>query len=95
LIPLGGEQLDVAELCESIGVAKILDPRNVSAESIRDSVQELLVDDRYRQRAGRYGAALSKVDSLERAADLLEELAVTGKPVLRGATPVPYLSPSS
>lgn len=85
LIPLGGEQLDVAELCESSGVAKILDPQHVSAESIRAAVQELLADQRYRQRAGHYAAALAKVDSFAIAADLFEELAATRKPVLRSA----------
>lgn len=82
LIPAGGEQPDVAELCESMGVAKVLDPSTVTAALIRDSVEGLFSES-YQRRADYFRAAFSKVSGFEVAADLLEELAATRKPVRR------------
>jgi UDP:flavonoid glycosyltransferase YjiC (YdhE family) len=89
LIPAGGEQPDVAELCESAGTAKILDPKNVTAKRIRASVEELLTDCRYRRRAANYASAFSKVNGLEVAANLVEMLAATRKPVCRNISDDP------
>lgn len=83
LIPAGGEQPDMAELCERAGFAKVLRPADATPENIRRAVDALLNDRSYSERASHYQAAFSKVDRFETAADLLERLGTTRIPVLR------------
>jgi UDP:flavonoid glycosyltransferase YjiC (YdhE family) len=84
LIPAGGEQPDVAELCRSAGVAKILLPEEASPERIQTEIGGLLASSSFRERARHYASAFMKLSGCERAADLLETLARTRSPVLRG-----------
>jgi len=83
LIPGGGEQPDVASLCKSAGVAKVLTPQEATVEGICEAVAELLKNRTYRDRAAQYQAFFSNIDGPERAADLLEILAERQTPVLR------------
>jgi UDP:flavonoid glycosyltransferase YjiC (YdhE family) len=83
LIPGGGEQPDVAALCESAGVARTLPPAEATPERIHAEIRILLADSSYRENARRYQAAFAALDGSERAADLLEILARTRRPVLR------------
>ena len=75
LIPGGGEQPDVAALGERIGVARSVSPTEVTAATVRRALEALLRDESCRKRAKRCADALARVDSFERAADRVEELA--------------------
>jgi UDP:flavonoid glycosyltransferase YjiC (YdhE family) len=86
LIPGGGEQPDVAALCGSAGVARMLLPEEATPERIHSEVRTLLAAVGYRENARRYQAAFAGLDGSERAADLLETLARTRRPVLRGGS---------
>ena len=87
LIPAGGEQPDLAALGKQAGVARTLSPEEATPGRIREELTILLEDPRYRQRAARYREAFARVDGSARAADLLEILARTGKPLLREEKP--------
>jgi UDP:flavonoid glycosyltransferase YjiC (YdhE family) len=83
LIPAGGEHPEVAELARRAGVARILEPEEATPERLRANVEALLTDPGYAERAAACRAAFAEVDGLERAADLLERLAVERGPGLR------------
>jgi len=83
LIPAGGEQPEVAELAERCGAAKSLLPEEATMERLRPYVEDLLANPLYSERATFYQSAFTKLDGFERAADLLEKLAVTKARVLR------------
>jgi UDP:flavonoid glycosyltransferase YjiC (YdhE family) len=83
LIPAGGEQPDVAELCEKAGVARMLLPDDAVPERIGEALGHLLIDDRYRKRASFYRSTFARIDGFEVAVKLLETLAETRRPVLR------------
>jgi MGT family glycosyltransferase len=58
-----------------------------SPDAIRQAVRMILADQRYRQAAQRLQAACAQFDAPAEAARLLETLAATRQPVLRGAEP--------
>lgn len=88
LVPSGGEQVDVAQRCERAGVALTLAPNDVTAETIGHAVNEILSNESLRARSTSLQQAFAAVNGFERAAELLETLGATGKPVLRGAESV-------
>jgi UDP:flavonoid glycosyltransferase YjiC (YdhE family) len=87
LIPIGGEQPDVAYRCEKAGVAHCLYPfnvytketmpENVSVAALTQAIQTLLSDDDpVRKKAQKMQKALAGSRVLDTAVDLLEQLAL-------------------
>ena len=81
LIPnlLGTE--DFAECCQQAGAALCLTPSEVTAATLQHAVETILHCPRLHHHAQRLQQAFAQVQGLERAADLLEHLAVTRQPV--------------
>lgn len=75
LIPAGGEQPDVAEVCKNAGSAIVLEPQSVTVEILRRELQILLTNTQMRREAQRLSSAFSQVNSAKTAGDLLERLA--------------------
>ncbi|MEV6690959.1 glycosyltransferase [Micromonospora sp. NPDC051196] len=86
LLPGGGEQLEVAAMCERVGAALTLDPKSVTPETFRASLREIDVNPRFRASARQVQSCLSKVQGHLLAADLLESLAEGGT-ALKGPRP--------
>ncbi|MGW4561046.1 glycosyltransferase [Streptomyces sp. NPDC004561] len=74
LLPGGGEQLEVAAMCERMGAALTLDPGGVTSESIEAALHEIGEKPRFRTSAKQIQSRLSKMDGHRLAADLLESL---------------------
>ncbi len=91
LIPAGGEQPDVATLGRRLGCARVLKPEQVTPEVLRAELDRLLAGG-CRDQARRCSAALTRVDSFERVADLLEALAERRQPILHPAAVARALS---
>jgi hypothetical protein len=85
LVPGGGEQPEVASLLQRAGLARILSPEKATSDDIRESIETLLTDVRFRERASYYQSEFEKLKGFEQAANLLERLAATQSPVLRGS----------
>jgi len=83
LMPNGSGAGDITECCQHAGVAISLAPSAVTAATLQHAVEALLHCSSLRQRAQALQRAFAQVNGLERAADLLEQLAVTRQPVLR------------
>jgi UDP:flavonoid glycosyltransferase YjiC (YdhE family) len=77
LIPLGGEQPDVAAVCEQAGVARKLRNEEATPPRLLEELSVLLTEPRYQECAAQYQAAFAKIDGCARAADLLEILGTT------------------
>jgi MGT family glycosyltransferase len=89
LIPQGSGTEDIAEHCQRAGAAICLSPSEVTAEMLEQAVKTLLNCPNLQQNAQILQQAFAKMNGLERAAELLELLAVTRRPVLRQMC-VPY-----
>lgn len=84
LFPVKNGTDEIAERCQYAGAAICLPPGAVSVETLGRAVQELLSSSKLRQNAQSLQSAFMKMNGSERAADLLEVLAVSRSPVLRG-----------
>lgn len=74
LMPGGGEQPDVAELCQSLGVALMLPFEQVSPARLDALLGELLGSDDLRQAAQALQAAFQQIDGPSAAAGWIESL---------------------
>jgi UDP:flavonoid glycosyltransferase YjiC (YdhE family) len=83
LIPNGSGTEDIAECCEKAGVCVYLPLSQVSPDTLLTTIQRLLQDSELRQNAKKIQQAFRKVNGLEYAGDLLEQLGITRRRVLR------------
>jgi UDP:flavonoid glycosyltransferase YjiC (YdhE family) len=83
LIPGGGEQPDVAERCQLIKAARCLPPGAVSKERLLSELTLLLEEKEIRDTARCLSIQFTQANTFNRASDLIEVLARTGKPVIR------------
>jgi MGT family glycosyltransferase len=74
LIPAGGEQPEVAERCIHAGVARSLDPTEVTPERLRLELLRLAEDDTIRRKARELASRFSQANHFETAVSLLESL---------------------
>ena len=81
LLPLTGDQPELAARCVRAGAAVRLDPMTVKPEELRAAVLTVLHDPAYRAGARRIMASYARYDGPRLAADLLERLANEGGPV--------------
>lgn len=79
--PLGADQFKNARLLERWGVARVIHPPDLAAETIRAAVLAMLADPRYREEAARQRAALTALPGLEEGVALLERLAAEQAPL--------------
>ena len=91
-VPLvaAGKSEDKAEVCARIGWSGVginLDTHRPTPAQIRGAVRQVLADGRYRRRAQALQQEFTGYDAGPAAAALLDQLAVTGRPVLRATTP--------
>jgi UDP:flavonoid glycosyltransferase YjiC (YdhE family) len=70
----------VAWSCAGVRVAD----KTPTAAGIRDAVRRVLTDDTYRRQAQRIAADIATYQPARIASELVEQLAATGQPVLRG-----------
>jgi MGT family glycosyltransferase len=75
LLPLGADQPYNTRRCVALGVGLELEPVTVTAETIRETVGDMLADDRYRRAAGRMRDEINAMPGPEATIPLLEALA--------------------
>ena len=91
-IPLvvGGTSEDKAEIAARVawsGAGINLKTKQPTPAQVRRAVYEVLTNEGYRAQAGRIAADYARHDAPAEAAALLEQVAATGRPVLRSADP--------
>jgi UDP:flavonoid glycosyltransferase YjiC (YdhE family) len=84
IVPLAADQPMNAQACAELGVARVVDPEQLTPEVIRQHVREMLKDGSYRERARRFQAESQALPGMERGVALLEQLAREKQPLLQG-----------
>lgn len=79
LIPLGADQPQNARRCAELGVARVLDPMEVTPESVRAAVTGVLEDPSYRRNAEGLRREIAGLPQLTHAVSRLERLAAAGR----------------
>jgi zeaxanthin glucosyltransferase len=80
-IPFAFDQPAIAARIAHAGVGLYLRPAAADAASIKDALSRLLSEPHFSERARAIGAILSAAGGAGRAADIIEAVAMTGKPV--------------
>ncbi len=73
-IPQGNDQPGIAARVAARGAGVVVPPRRANAERVRAAVRAVLEDESYRGAARKVQSAMSQIDGLERAADLIEDV---------------------
>lgn len=82
LLPMGADQPLNGARCTDLGVARVLDPIAATSESVRNAIDAVLSDPRYRRAAERLRDEIAALPEPEHAVALLECLAVEKQPIL-------------
>jgi UDP:flavonoid glycosyltransferase YjiC (YdhE family) len=76
VLPLaGGDQAGNAQRCATLGVARVVGVEQRTPEAIREAVRAVLNDPLYRENAARLREEITCLPGLDRAVDLLTQLA--------------------
>jgi MGT family glycosyltransferase len=73
-IPQGNDQPGIAARVAARGAGAVVAPRRANIERVRAAVRAVLEDESYRGAARKVQSAMSQIDGLERAADLIEDV---------------------
>ncbi|MFY0570757.1 glycosyltransferase [Archangium lansingense] len=84
LVPIAADQPMNAARCRELGVARVVPPLEMTPESIREAVRDVLHTPSYRENARRFQAEARALPGLARAVELLEKLAKEKTPQLAG-----------
>jgi UDP:flavonoid glycosyltransferase YjiC (YdhE family) len=81
LTPINADQPENADRCAAAGVARVIEPHDLSPLAVRDAVRVVLADPAYKRAAERVQAEMAALPSLEHAVGLLERLAAGRQPI--------------
>jgi len=79
LMPYSHDQPDNARRVKRLGIAKVIQRHNYTAEAAAKLIQEILADPNYQERATAIGAQLQNEQAVQKAANALEALASKAK----------------
>jgi UDP:flavonoid glycosyltransferase YjiC (YdhE family) len=80
--PLAADQPDNAERCAAAGVARVLEPADVSPPAVREAVRGVLGDPAYKRAAERVRAEMEALPPLAHVVGLLERLTAERRPIV-------------
>jgi zeaxanthin glucosyltransferase len=81
-IPIANDQPGIAARVVWSGCGEALPVKNVNVPRLRTAIQKVLTEDSYKQNAVRLQEAIARAGGGKRAADIIEQVIATGKPVL-------------
>ena len=81
LLPLGPEHAFNAARCQALGMARVLDAKEITPEQVRQAVRQVLGDRAYRENAQRVRDEVARLPGADEAVALLERLAVEKVPL--------------
>jgi zeaxanthin glucosyltransferase len=73
-VPVGNDQPSVAARIEGIGAGKSVPYKKLSAKRLRNAIQQVMEDPKYRDGAQDMKNHIAQLNGLERAADIVEEV---------------------
>jgi len=80
-IPITNDQPGVAARIAWTGTGEVLTLKGLSVSRLRGAIKQVLTEDSYRKNALRLQEAISRAGGVKRAADIIEQVIATGKPV--------------
>ncbi len=81
-IPIANDQPGVAARVAWAGCGEAVPIKNVNVSRLRTAIQKVLTEDSYKQNVIRLQEAIVRAGGVSRAADIIEQVLSTGKPVL-------------
>jgi len=81
-IPIANDQPGVGARLAWAGAGNVVPLARLSVPKLRDAIAGVLKDDSYRNNASRLAEAIARAGGVSRAADIVEQVISTGKPVL-------------
>jgi MGT family glycosyltransferase len=81
-IPIANDQPGVAARIAWAGAGKVVPLKKLSVSKLREAIQRVLTQESYKQNALRLQEAIRRAGGVSRAADIVEQVVSTGKPVL-------------
>lgn len=81
-IPIANDQPGVAARIAWTGAGEMVKLKNLSVPKLRNAIEKVLTEDSYKKNALRLQSAIRQSGGVSRAADIIEQVVSTGKPVL-------------
>ncbi|MCU0544201.1 MAG: glycosyltransferase [Oscillatoriaceae cyanobacterium Prado104] len=81
-IPMANDQPGVAARIAYTGVGELISLKQLSVAKLRSSVEKVLAQDSYKKKAIEMQGAIARSGGVKKAADIIEQVVLTGKPVL-------------
>jgi len=81
-IPVANDQPGVAARIAYTGVGELVSLKELSVSKVRSAIEKVLTQESYKQRAIEMQEAIGRSGGVKRAADIIEQAVLTGKPVL-------------
>ncbi len=81
-IPVANDQPGVAARIAWTGVGEMVSLKELSVPKLRSAIVKVLTQESYKQRAIEMQEAIGRSGGVKRAADIIEQAVLTGKPVL-------------
>ncbi|MEG4960458.1 MULTISPECIES: glycosyltransferase [unclassified Microcoleus] len=81
-IPVANDQPGVAARIAYTGVGKVVALKELSVSKVRSAIEKVLTQESYKQRAIEMQGAIGRSGGVKKAADIIEQVVLTGKPVL-------------
>lgn len=80
-IPVANDQPGVAARIAYTGVGEVVPLKELSVAKLRWTVEKVLTQENYKQRAIALQEAIARSGGVKQAADIIEQVVLTGKPV--------------
>lgn len=84
VIPIANDQPGIGARVVKAGLGLVIHPRNLTVDALRSSILEVLGDKTYAERCALISKEIEEAGGVERTADIVEEVARTKMPVLKG-----------
>lgn len=81
-IPIANDQPGVAARIAWTGTGQVVSLKRLSVSNLRGSIERVLTEDSYKKNALSLQKAIKKAGGVKRASDIIEQVVVTGKPVI-------------
>jgi zeaxanthin glucosyltransferase len=82
-IPIANDQPGIAARIAWTGTGEVVPLKRLGVSKLRSSIEQVLTEDSYKKNALRLQKAIKQAGGVQRAADIIEQVVATGKPVLQ------------
>ncbi len=83
-IPITNEQPGIAARIARTGAGKVLPLKDLKASRLQTVIKQVLTENSYQENAQRLQKAIARAGGVKKAADIVEQVVTTKKPVIAG-----------